>query len=152
MKKRLLLLALVVLSSLLMGCIPPAPKATRTPRPSATPKAAPSPTPTQPPVTPSAGFAFGVEYMLPGGLAATYSQLGAKWARSGTTKQFSWGVIEPKAPAADGQHKYDWAEADRIVAEWQKAGFHIQVYTNANNTWASSTKLHHIPNPEFMDD
>jgi len=152
MKKRLLLLALVVLSSLLMGCIPPAPKATRTPRASATPSTAPSPTATQPPVTSSAGFAFGVEYMLPGGLAATYSQLGAKWARSGTTKQFSWGTIEPKAPASDGQHKYDWADADRIVAEWQKAGFQIQVYTNANNTWASSTKLHHIPDPQYLDD
>ncbi|MGB9593367.1 MAG: hypothetical protein ACPL7R_04435, partial [Anaerolineae bacterium] len=127
---------------------PPTPKATRTPHTTAIP----SPAATQPPSAPSPGFAFGVEYMLPGGLAAVYSQLGARWARSNTSKQFSWGTIEPKPPAADGQHTYDWAEADQIIAEWQNAGFHIQVYTNANNTWASSTRLHHVPDLEYMDD
>lgn len=148
-------LKIVVLAALLFflaGCVPPAPKATPPPRATAVPTAAPSPTPTQSPLAPSAGFAFGVEYMLPGGLATAYSQLGAKWARSNTTKQFSWGTIEPKPPAADGQHVYDWADADRIIAEWQNAGFHIQVYTNANNTWASSTRLHHVPDAEYMDD
>ncbi len=140
--------ALVALSLLLIGCVPPAPRATRTPHATV----APSPTATQPPGAPTIGFAFGVEYMLPGGLAAVYSQLGARWARSNTSKQFSWGTIEPKPPAADGQHTYDWAEADKIIAEWQSAGFRIQAYTNANNAWASSTRLHHIPDPKYMDD
>lgn len=148
MKKRLSLLALTVLASLLVSCVPPTPRATRTPHSTATPTAAPSPT--APP--PAAGFAFGVEYMLPGGLAPTFAELGAKWVRSGTTKQFSWGTIEPNAPGADDQHTYDWTEADRVIAEWQEAGFRIQIYTNANNTWASSTRLHHVPDPEYMDD
>jgi hypothetical protein len=90
--------------------------------------------------------------MLPGGLAATYAEIGAKWVRSDTGKQFSWGTIEPKAPAADGNHTYQWADTDKVVAEWQQAGFRVQAYTNANNTWASSTRLHHIPDAQHMDD
>lgn len=144
--------AFAALLLLLIGCVPPAPKATKPPHATARPTAAPSPTATQPSVAPSPGFAFGVEYMLLGGLAAVYSHLGATWARSNTSKQFSWGTIEPKPPAADGRHTYDWADADQIIAEWQNAGFQIQVYTNANNSWASSTRLRHIPNPECMDD
>ena len=140
--------ALIALSLLLAACVGPAPKATQTPRVSPAATAVASPTP-----SPATGeFAFGVEYMLPGGLAATYAQLGAGWARSNTTKQFSWGTIEPRAPTAAGSHVYDWSDADRIVAEWQSAGFRIQVYTNANNAWASSTRLHHIPDSQYMDD
>lgn len=143
------ILALAALSLLLIGCVPPAPRATQTPRATATaPTVAPSATPT--PIAPA--FAFGVEYMLPGRLAAVYSELGAKWVRSDTGRQFSWGTIEPKAPTADGKHTYQWADTDKVVAEWQNAGFRIQAYTNANNAWASSTRLHHVPNPEYMDD
>ncbi len=143
------ILALAALSLLLIGCVPPARRATQTPRATATaPTVAPSATPT--PIAPA--FAFGVEYMLPGRLAAVYSELGAKWVRSDTGRQFSWGTIEPKAPTADGKHTYQWADTDKVVAEWQNAGFRIQAYTNANNAWASSTRLHHVPNPEYMDD
>ncbi len=150
MKGRLSPILVILLSSLLISCVPPTPRATPTPPASATPTAAPSPT--APPPVASAGFAFGVEYMLPGGLAPTFAELGAKWMRSDTGRQFSWGTIEPNAPGADGQHTYDWTETDRVVAEWQAEGFQIQAYTNAKNTWASSTRLHHVPDLEYMDD
>lgn len=147
--RNLSMVALVALSLLLLGCVPPAPKAAPTPSVFPTPTRASSSTAS---TVISPAFAFGVEYMLPGGLAATYAQLGARWVRSNTSKQFSWGTIEPKPPAADGQPSYDWSGADHIIAEWQNAGFQIQVYTNANNAWASSTRLHHVPGPEYMDD
>lgn len=107
-----------------------------------------SASPAAPAFAPPASFGFGVEYMLPG-LASTYAQLGVRWVRSDTSETFSWGTIEPQAPR-DGQHDYHWAKADRWVAEWQNAGFDIQVYTNAQNSWASSQPQHHFPDPQHM--
>ena len=133
----------------LMACALPARPKTPAPTQPAPPAASvPS---AQPPSGAAApAFAFGVEYMLPG-LAATYAQLGARWVRS-SASTFSWGTIEPQALRSPGQHDYRWDSADRLVREWQEAGFGIQIQTNANNAWASSQAKHHVPDPDFLDD
>lgn len=95
-------------------------------------------------------FGFGVEYME-ASLAEAYAPLGARWVRS-TTGHFSWGEVETQPPTENGQHRYQWQHADRLVTEWQAAGFDIQVYTNANSQWASSQPKHHFPDAQYLDD
>ncbi len=89
--------------------------------------------------------------MVPG-LATTYARIGVTSTRPASST-FGWGNLEPNAPRAPGQHDYQWAKVDRYVVEYQGAGFHqIQVYTTANNPWASSKPKHHFPDAKFLDD
>jgi len=149
--KRLLLGALAF-AAFVLACAPTTPVATRLP--TASPSAPPATSTRSTAATPAAGvraFAFGVEYMVPG-LAQIYAQAGARSTRAaGAT--FGWGTLEPNAPRAPGQHDYRWSNADRYVAEYQAAGFdQIQLYTTANNKWASSKPKNHFPDAEFLDD
>jgi hypothetical protein len=80
-------------------------------------------------------FALGVEYMVPG-LAATYAKTGVQWAKA-MGEGFAWGDVEPKPPV-NGRHTYDWRNTDRLILEYQRAGFrHLQLYTKAKCDWAA---------------
>jgi len=101
-------------------------------------------------------FALGLEYMAPG-LAAAYSSTGIKWAKA-MGQGFSWGDIEPRPPVR-GRHTYDWSYTDRLILEYQRAGFEsFHVYVKCRCSWASSKPLSlmgtpsYPPKPEFMDD
>jgi len=112
--------------------------------------------------TPAAGrppetrFALGVEYMVPG-LAEVYARTGVTWAKA-MGMGFSWGDIEPEPPAG-AQHKYRWDQTDRLILEYQSAGFrHFHVYVKCMNRWASSRPVKlvgggsSLPRPEYMED
>jgi hypothetical protein len=101
-------------------------------------------------------FALGVEYLVPG-LAEVYAKTGVTWAKA-MGSGFSWGDIEPNPPV-DGKHTYNWAYPDRLILEYQKAGFrNFHLYIKCMNPWASSKpyKLHeqgsYPPKPEYLKD
>ncbi len=84
-------------------------------------------------------FALGVEYMVPG-LASVYARTGVTWAKA-MGMGFSWGDIEPEKPVR-GQHRYRWEQTDRLILEYQRAGFrNFHVYVKCRNPWASSKPL-----------
>jgi len=100
-------------------------------------------------------FALGVEYMVPG-LAEVYSKTGVQWAKA-MGEGFGWGDVEPKPPV-NGRHAYDWRTTDRVILEYQRAGFrHFQLYTKAKCNWAAdrsrpdySSRGTVPPRPEFV--
>ncbi|NLH72964.1 MAG: hypothetical protein GX456_07915 [Verrucomicrobia bacterium] len=100
-------------------------------------------------------FALGVEYMVPG-LAATYARTGVQWAKA-MGEGFAWGDVEPQPPISD-QHRYDWRTTDRLILEYQQAGFqHFQLYTKGQCAWAAdrshpqySSRGTVPPKPEFV--
>lgn len=101
-------------------------------------------------------FAIGVEYMVPG-FAEVYAKTGVRWAKP-MGMGFSWGDIEPEPPVA-GKHKYRWTDTDRLILEYQRAGFrHFHIYVKSMNRWASSKPVKPIgggsslPKPEYMED
>lgn len=101
-------------------------------------------------------FAIGVEYMVPG-FAEVYAKTGVRWAKP-MGMGFSWGDIEPEPPIA-GKHKYRWTDIDRLIQEYQRAGFrHFHIYVKSMNRWASSKPVKPIgggsslPKPEYMED
>ncbi|MCM8788837.1 MAG: hypothetical protein NC907_03500 [Candidatus Omnitrophica bacterium] len=101
-------------------------------------------------------FAIGVEYIIPG-FAEVYAKTGVKWAKP-MGKGFSWDDIEPYPPV-NGKHKYHWEEIDRLILEYQKAGFHnFHIYVKSMNRWASSRPIKPIasgsslPKPEYIED
>lgn len=101
-------------------------------------------------------FALGVEYMS-FGLAEIYARTGVQWAKA-MGARFAWGDVEPKPPV-NGQHTYDWRHTDRLILEYQRAGFqHFQLYVQARCAWASSKPLPPFshgsfpPKPEFRRD
>ncbi len=101
-------------------------------------------------------FALGVEYMVPG-FAEVYARTGVRWAKA-MGMGFSWGDIEPEPPV-NGRHTYRWEPTDRLILEYQRAGFrHFHVYVKAMNRWASSHPVRPIgggsslPRPECMED
>ncbi len=101
-------------------------------------------------------FALGVEYMVPG-LAEAYAKTGIRWAKA-MGMGFSWGDIEPKPPV-DGKHDYRWEQTDRLILEYQRAGFrHFHIYVKSMNRWASSKPVKLIgggsslPKPEYTED
>ncbi len=101
-------------------------------------------------------FAFGVEYLVPG-LARTYAATGVTWGKT-QPAGFDWDVIEPKPPV-NGQHAYRWDWSDRLIREWQEAGFrNFHIYLQCRNRWASSKPLpatghpSYPPKAEYMDD
>lgn len=104
---------------------------------------------------PRAPFALGVEYMVPG-LAETYGRTGVQWAKP-MGAGFAWGDVEPKPPV-NGRHTYDWRTPDRLILEYQRAGFrHFHFYTKAQCAWAadpskpgSSSRGTVPPKPEFV--
>ncbi len=82
-------------------------------------------------------FALGVEYLVPG-LAATYARTGVQWAKA-MGAGFAWGDVEPNPPV-NGRHQYDWRTTDRLILEYQRAGFrHLQLYTRGQCPWAADT-------------
>ncbi len=102
------------------------------------------------------GFAVGVEYMVPG-LAEVYAKTGVTWAKA-MGKGFAWDDIEPEPPVG-GRHRYRWEYPDRLILEYQQAGFrHIQVYVKSLNRWASIRPVKAVgggsslPKPEYMED
>lgn len=101
-------------------------------------------------------FALGVEYMVPG-LAEVYAKTGVRWAKA-MGMGFSWGDIEPEPPVK-GKHNYRWEQTDRLILEYQRAGFrHFHVYVKAMNRWASSKPVKlvgggsSLPKPEYRED
>lgn len=105
---------------------------------------------------PSKPFALGVEYMVPG-LAEVYARTGVTWAKA-MGQGFSWGDIEPRPPVK-GRHSYRWDYPDRLILEYQRAGFrHFHVYVKSMNRWASSKPVRPVgggsslPKPEHLDD
>lgn len=101
-------------------------------------------------------FALGIEYMAPG-LAEAYAPLGIKWAKA-MGQGFSWGDVEPRPPVA-GVRTWDWSYTDRLILEYQRAGFeHFHIYLKCRSPWASSKPLpllgtpSHPPKPEHMND
>lgn len=103
-----------------------------------------------------APFAIGVEYMLPG-FAQTYARAGVRWAKAMGTG-FTWGDIEPDPPVG-GRHAYHWENTDRLILEYQRAGFrHFHIYVRCMNRWASSRSIKPIgggswpPAPQRLGD
>jgi hypothetical protein len=97
-------------------------------------------------------FAFGVEYSV-FGLGKTYAATGALWTKPAGAG-FHWGGIEPKPPV-DGKYTYDWVGPDRLIGEYQAAGFrHFHIYTQVRNPWAGTQELvgnaSRAPKPEFL--
>lgn len=68
-------------------------------------------------------------------LAQVYADMGARWAK---VPLVAWGRIEDNAPNG-GVHKYRWGPLDKLVKEYQDAGFHLQMVLKAANPWASDT-------------
>jgi len=102
-------------------------------------------------------FALGVEYMVPG-LAEAFAKTGVTWAKAMATGAFLWKDIEPKPPV-NGKHTYNWEPADKLILEYQRAGFrNFHIYVRCMNPWASSKPLKlvgtgsHLPKPEYMED
>jgi hypothetical protein len=105
---------------------------------------------------PAPPFALGVEYLVPG-LAETYAKTGVTWGKA-MGAGFAWGDVEPKPPV-DGRHTYDWRYPDRLILEYQRAGFRqFHVYVKCRNPWATSKPLPLLgtpsfpPKPEYMTD
>jgi len=101
-------------------------------------------------------FALGVEYIIPG-FADVYAQTGVIWAKAAAVG-CTWGDIEPQPPIA-GKHSYHWDVVDRVLLEYQQAGFqHFHIYVRCMNRWASSKPIKPIgggswlPKPEYMED
>jgi len=101
-------------------------------------------------------FALGVEYMVPG-LARTYAETGVTWTKN-QPEGFAWGEVEPNPPVG-GKHTYYWTWTDKLILEYQRAGFkHFHIYTQCRSPWASSKPLPLIghpsfpPKPEFLKD
>jgi len=100
-------------------------------------------------------FALGVEYMVPG-LASTYAKAGVQWTKPMATG-FGWGDVEPNPPV-NGRHQYSWRNTDRLILEYQKAGFqHFHIYTRAMSPWAGtapsselSSRGTYPPKPEYI--
>lgn len=81
-------------------------------------------------------FAFGVEYLVPG-LARTYAATGATWGKN-QPAGFDWDSIEPDPPVG-GKHTYRWSYTDRLIREYQDAGFcNFHIYTQVRNRWAGT--------------
>jgi hypothetical protein len=106
--------------------------------------------------TQSEKFALGVEYLVPG-LAEVYAKTGVVWAKA-MGSGFSWGDIEPNPPVG-GKHNYNWNYTDRLILEYQKAGFrHFQLYIRCMNQWASgkpyklTERGSYPPKPEYLKD
>lgn len=102
------------------------------------------------------GFALGMEYMVPG-LAEVFAKTGVTWAK-GAAIGCTWDDIEP-APPVNGRHSYRRDAVDRVVLEYQRAGFrHFHLYVRSQNRWASSRPIRSIgggsslPKPDHMDD
>ncbi len=102
----------------------------------------------------SSRFHLGVEYMMPG-LAEIYAKMGVTWAK-GRVVDYRWYDVEPRPPV-NGKHNYSWERIDRIIMEYQKAGFkNFHIYTEARNKWASSKSrfmqgpLSVLPKPEYL--
>ncbi len=102
------------------------------------------------------GFPIGVEYIIPG-FAEVYAKTGVQWAKPMGTG-FSWADIEPEPPFA-GTHRYSWAETDRLILEYQRAGFrHFHIYVKSINPWASNRPVRPIgggsslPRREYLED
>jgi hypothetical protein len=68
-------------------------------------------------------------------LAQVYADMGARWAK---VPLVAWGLAEANAPNG-GIHKYRWGPLDKLVKEYQDAGFHLQMVLKAANPWASDT-------------
>jgi len=101
-------------------------------------------------------FALGVEYMVPG-LAEVYARTGVKWAKA-MGQGFSWADIEPSAPVK-GRHSYRWDFTDRLILEYQKAGFqNFHIYVKSMSPWASTKPMKLIGHgssplkPEHIED
>ncbi|NLI00575.1 MAG: hypothetical protein GX446_13905 [Chthonomonadales bacterium] len=101
-------------------------------------------------------FAIGVEYMLPG-FAEVYARTGVKWAKA-MGAGFTWGDIEPNPPSG-GKHVYRWDDTDRLILEYQRAGFrNFHIYVRCINRWASSRPIKPIgggswpPKPQYLPD
>ncbi|MGC8668792.1 MAG: hypothetical protein ACP5VE_11830 [Chthonomonadales bacterium] len=89
--------------------------------------------------SPGNTFALGIEYMVPG-LARAYAPMGVVWAKS-QPAGFGWGEIEPAPPIA-GRHRYHWDWPDRLIREYQAAGFrNLQIYLQCRNPWATAKPL-----------
>jgi hypothetical protein len=94
--------------------------------------------------------------MVPG-LAEAYARAGVTWAKA-MGMGFSWGDIEPQPPV-NGKHTYQWGFADRLILEYQRAGFrHFHVYVKSMSRWASSKPVKlvgggsSLPKPEYLED
>lgn len=83
-------------------------------------------------------FGFGLEFARPG-IASQYSEIGAHWV-----KMFIyWWKMEPEPPK-NGRHSYNWLWLDKLVHEYQTAGFrNITLVIHGVNPWASSHKIRH---------
>ncbi|MCX7804820.1 MAG: hypothetical protein N3A38_06470, partial [Planctomycetota bacterium] len=126
------------------------------PGPAATAGAAAPPAPGAPRLPDGTRFALGVEYMVPR-LAETYAKTGVVWVKA-MGEGFSWDEIEPDPPV-NGKHTYRWDYPDRLILEYQRAGFrHFHIYVKSKNRWASTKPVKLIgggsslPKPEYMDD
>jgi len=103
-----------------------------------------------------AGFAIGVEYMVPG-FAEVYAKTGVVWTKASGIG-IAWHDIEPQPPVG-GKHTYNWDVPDRLFLEYQRAGFrHFHVYVKSLNRWAASKPVKPIgggsslPKPEYLED
>jgi hypothetical protein len=101
-------------------------------------------------------FAIGVEYMMPG-FADVYARTGVTWAKA-MGQGFTWGDIEPNPPVG-GKHTYRWEDTDRLILEYQRAGFrNFHIYVRCMNRWATSKPIKPIgggswpPKPQYLPD
>jgi hypothetical protein len=92
------------------------------------------------------GFTIAAEYGVPG-LAALYAGAGLTSAKPQI--EFGvWGNLEPEPGV------FNWEPLDRLVAEYQAAGFeHLQLLISADSPWAATTpRTDPMPRDEFLDD
>jgi len=98
-------------------------------------------------------FVFGLEFGRPE-IASKYSAIGA----NGVKIFIYWWKIEQNPPK-NGRHSYNWMWLDKMVNEYQSAGFKdITFVLHSVNPWASDQKISKsheagsLPKREYLDD
>ncbi|MGC8976993.1 MAG: hypothetical protein ACP5OB_05155 [Candidatus Ratteibacteria bacterium] len=92
--------------------------------------------------------------MVPG-FADVYAKTGINWTKA-AAQGLSWDDIEPHPPVK-GKHSYRWDYPDRLILEYQRAGFkNFHIYVKSINRWASSKSIRCRGSspikPEYLDD
>jgi hypothetical protein len=89
---------------------------------------------------------MGLEWARPG-MANAFHGIGTSWVRIG---DIGWWRIEPSQPE-NGVHCYNWAPVDRVVREYQMAGFtNIQLVLSSLSSWGSTEEPKYSPESSSM--
>jgi len=84
-------------------------------------------------------FGLGYVALNPPGIAKCYSVTGIRWIKLPDVR---WQYVEPIKPAkifGKKRHFYNWKLLDKVVKEYQRYGFNLQLILRAKCGWASQT-------------